>query len=360
MKRLFAQQDWQYPIYAINCDAPDTQKAGCYGQPKPEMYQALPVSKISKKWNVCVSFPTLKDPYWVAVNAGLAKEAKRDNVKMTILSAGSYNNLSTQVNQLQNCVANGAEAIIVGAISYSGLDAQLQSYVKKGIVVIDAWNGLSLPDVSSHALIDYFISGGEAAKYLMKVAKQAGRPLNVAVLPGPAGAGWSERTAAGFKKALEGQSDVKVVGVKYGDTGQDTQLELAQNVLQTYKDVDWIFANAPGATQAAVAIKQANKASKVRVIASYTTPAVYEGVKSGDIACVANDQTVGYSRIAMDLAVRKLEKQPAFGDLQRIWALPRPIVICGDSAGKGQNNLDQFVYDASLFPPGFKPTLNVG
>jgi hypothetical protein len=62
----------------------------------------------------------------------------------------------------------------------------------------------------------------------------------------------------------------------------------------------------------------------------------------------------------MDLAVRKLEKQPAFGSLQRIWALPRPIVICGDSAGKGQNNLDQFVYDASLFPPGFKPTLNVG
>lgn len=360
VRENFTKEDWEYPIYLIDCDASGTKPNGCYGKVNPVMYKSIPTSEISKSWNICVSFPHLKDPYWVSANYGLVQEAKRGGVKMTTYAASGYTDLPTQVNQLQNCVAGGAEAIILGGISYSGLDSQIEQYKKQGIVVIDGWNGINTPKVDSHALIDYYITGQELAKYLLDKAKKEGKTMKVVVMPGPAGAGWSERTALGFKAGVKGKDGVKILGVKYGDTGKDQQLQIAENALQTYPEIDWIVGNAVGAEAAQIAVNRASATDKTKVVSTYLIPSIYDQVKGGEMACSANDQTVAYSRIAMDLAIRKLEKLPASDDHQRIWAMPRPFVICGDAAGPGQNNLEKtFVYEASLFPSGYRSVLNV-
>src|SRR5262245_15035896 len=46
-----------------------------------------PVEKAAQKWNICVSFPHMKDAYWIAVDYGVAEESKRQGVKMTLLEA---------------------------------------------------------------------------------------------------------------------------------------------------------------------------------------------------------------------------------------------------------------------------------
>ena len=34
-----------------------------------------PVEKAAKKWNICVSFPHMKDAYWMAVDYGVVEES---------------------------------------------------------------------------------------------------------------------------------------------------------------------------------------------------------------------------------------------------------------------------------------------
>ena len=47
----------------------------------------------------------MKDAYWLAVNYGVAEEAKRLGVKMNLVEAGGYTNLNKQISQIEDCVA---------------------------------------------------------------------------------------------------------------------------------------------------------------------------------------------------------------------------------------------------------------
>ena len=67
------------------------------------------------------STPTLRDAYWLSVNQGMVDEAKRLGVKLQIHEAGGYGALVEQRHQLQRCVQEGSNAIMLGAVSYQGL-----------------------------------------------------------------------------------------------------------------------------------------------------------------------------------------------------------------------------------------------
>src|SRR5260370_26476424 len=59
--------------------------------PKAEK-EYTPLDKASKKWNICVSFPHMKDAYWLAVDYGVAEEAKDLGVTMHLVEAGGDKN----------------------------------------------------------------------------------------------------------------------------------------------------------------------------------------------------------------------------------------------------------------------------
>ena len=69
----------------------------------------VPLEKASKPWEICVSFPHMKDAYWLAVDYGVAKEAEDLGVKMQLVEAGGYTELNTQISQIEDCVAAGAD-----------------------------------------------------------------------------------------------------------------------------------------------------------------------------------------------------------------------------------------------------------
>ena len=72
----------------------------------------VPIDHAAKKWNMCVSFPHMKDAYWIAVDYGVVSESRRLGVKMQLVEAGGYTNLAKQVSQIEDCVAQGANAFL--------------------------------------------------------------------------------------------------------------------------------------------------------------------------------------------------------------------------------------------------------
>ena len=96
-----------------------------------EKIEYTPLTKADKKWNICVSFPHLKDPFWVAVDYGVAMEAKDLGVTMHLVEAGGYTNLSKQISQIEDCVASGAQAMVIAAISYDGLNKAVEPCTTK-------------------------------------------------------------------------------------------------------------------------------------------------------------------------------------------------------------------------------------
>ena len=304
-----------------------------------------PLNKASKAWDICVSFPHMKDAYWLGVNYGVASEAKRLGVKMQLVEAGGYTELNTQINQIEDCVAAGADAVVIGAISYDGLNNLVAEIRGKGVPVIDIINGMSSPELSAKSLVSFGEMGGKAGEFLAK-KHPSGRKVKAAWFPGPAGAGWVEAGNSGFMAGVAG-SAVEVVDTKYGDTGKEAQSALVEDALETYPDLDYIVGTAVTAEAAVPILRARGLTDKVKVVSYYFTPGVDQGIKRKQILAAPTDSTVIQGRIAIDQAVRILEGRDYHKHVG-----PALYVVTTDNHG-------DFDASSTLAPTGFSPVFRV-
>jgi protein TorT len=305
-----------------------------------------PLDKASKKWFICVSFPHMKDAYWLAVDYGVVDQARQEGVKMQLVEAGGYTNLNTQISQIEDCVANGAQAVIIGAISYDGLNNLVAEIRAKGIPVIDVINGMSSDKLSAKSLVSFGEMGYKAGEYLAKLHPAGTETVKVAWFPGPPGAGWVEAGNKGFMDAVKG-SAIEVVDTKYGDTGKEVQLKLVEDALEAYPDIDYIVGTAVTAEAATGLLRSRGLDDKIKVLSYYFTPGVDQGIRRGQIMAAPTDSAVIQGRVAIDQAVRILEGKDYLKHVG-------PALYVIDSS-----NINSFDRGSSLAPDDFRPTFTV-
>ncbi|WP_419909257.1 TMAO reductase system periplasmic protein TorT [Hoeflea sp.] len=339
MTAAAAAENW-YPYPVEVWDPPFNMES-----PRSTMdYQPLPAA--SKPWEICVSFPHMKDAYWLGVDYGVAQEAERLGVKMQLVEAGGYTELNNQISQIEDCVAAGANAVIIGAISFDGLNNIVKEISDKGIPVIDVINGMSSSDLSAKSLVSFGEMGGKAGAFLAELHPSGGEKAKVAWFPGPAGAGWVEAGNTGFTGAIEG-SAVDLVDTKYGDTGKEAQAKLVEDTLEAHPDLDYVVGTAVTAEAAIPILRARGLTDQVKVVSYYYTPGVDQGIRRKQILAAPTDSPVIQGRIAVDQAVRILEGEP----FQKHVGPALKIVT--------QDNLADFDPSSTLAPSGFKPVFRV-
>lgn len=305
-----------------------------------------PPAKAEKKGYVCVSFPTMQDPYWIAANYGIVTEAKRLGVQVDILNAGSFSNLSAQVNQLNDCAAKGADAVLVAPISAEGVSSAVSSLTKSGIPVINIIPRIAAADnLMGRSTLDYYQVGIASAKYLKESIGDA--PVKVALLPGPAGADWAARTLEGFKAGIA-DSKIEIVAIKYGDTDKNTQYNLVADTLNTFPDLNWVIGNAVAADAASGAVKAAGLSGKVKIGSTYQTGPVRDGIEKGDIEWALSDNVALMASIGLDMAVKAIDGALEQGT--EVWPVPQKLT---------KDNATSDAATAGFAPNGFKPVFSV-
>lgn len=305
-----------------------------------------PLAKASQPWEICVSFPHMKDAYWLGVDYGVTEEAKRLGVKMQVVEAGGYTELNKQISQIEDCVAAGAKAVIIGAISSDGLNNVIKEIRAKNIPVIDVINGISSKEITAKSLVSFGEMGAKTGEYLAKLHPAGSGKVKVAWFPGPSGAGWVEAGNKGFAGAIKG-SDIDLVETKYGDTGKEVQAKLVEDTLEAHPDLAYVVGTAVTAEAAIPILRSRGLSDKVKIASYYFTPGVAQGLKRGQIVAAPTDSTVLQGRIAVDIAVRALE-----GKTYEKHVGPALYVVNTD-------NLSEFDPTSTLAPNGFKPVFRV-
>jgi protein TorT len=305
-----------------------------------------PLAKASKKWDICVSFPHMKDAYWLGVDYGVVEEAKRLGVKMQLVEAGGYTNLAKQISQIEDCIARGAQAVVIGAISADGMGNVIKEAAAKKIPVIDLVNGINSPDLSAKSLVSFFVMGRTTGEYLAKKHPAGSPKVKVGWFPGPAGAGWVEAAHKGFMEAVKG-SAVEVLDPKYGDTGKEAQAKLIEDVLNSNPDLSYVAGTAVTAEAGVGILRSRGIDKKVKLLSFYLTPGVWDGIASGRILASPADSMVIQGRVAIDQAVRVLEGKEVIKHVG-------PKIFAVD-----QENIKKLRRDDVLAPANFKATFEV-
>ena len=300
-----------------------------------------PLAKASKSWSICVSFPHLKDPLFVAVNYGMIEEAKRLGARVQTLDAGGYTGLNTQISQIENCVAGGADAVVMVAVARDGMNNLLAQLKAKNIPVIDAINGVSSRDTAARVLTSPRDEGLRAGQYLARKHPAGSKAVKVGWLPGPSGAGFvealhqgteqlrvhvvdlafEEAFNSGFLEGIKG-SAVVIAETKNGDVGKEVQARLVEDMLQTHKDLDYVVGTAVMAEAAVPLLKARKLQDKVKLVSVYMTPGVYANVKARNIEAAGATPIPVLGRVMLDTTVRVLENKLEHADvnlLGQVW-----------------------------------------
>lgn len=314
-------------------------------------YEPIAAEDVSKPWKVCALFPHVKDVLWVSANYGNVEEAQRLGVEYHLSEAGGYGNLSTQVSQTEDCITQGFDALIVGAISAEGNCASIENALSKGIVVVDFINGTACgTDVSENPLYTRVsVSYAETSQLIGEfLADQAGgEPRKVASFPGPDGAAFANDAVDGFNTGIEGSSvDIEVE--RRGDTGLDVQLALIEDVLRAYPDATDIFGVDIAAEAGVVALRNAGRSGELGVYGYTIIPNLYQAIKDGDATAAVTDWTPFQGRMAVSQAVKLLEQQDPGGRTVG----PLPVVVSVDNA-------DSIDYERMFGPANFAPVYSV-
>ncbi|MES0002465.1 TMAO reductase system periplasmic protein TorT [Mesorhizobium sp. M0051] len=310
---------------------------------KVEALDYVPLEKAEKPWNLCVLFPHLKDSYWVSVDYGIVEEAKRLGVKVTVLQAGGYDALPKQLSQYDDCVASGAQGILVAAISEAGLAAKLKEGDAKGLVQIAVANPILETPITARITPDTYQKGFQEGEYLKKYL---GDKKTTAIgLPGPQGSGWAESYMAGFRDSTK-TGNIKLAAELYGEPGVPQSLRLVEDALQTYPDLNVIWGGAAAAEAAVSAVADAGR-DDVVIMSSYENQTMLKLVKEGKVLGFAAEYPVMMGRISVDLAVRALEKK----DYEKVLLVAPGIVT--------KDNVDKIDPTQIFAPDGWKPEFSV-
>ena len=306
----------------------------------------VPLEKASKNWDLHVFFPHMKDVYWLAVNYGIASEARRLGVRMTLLHAGGYDNLAIQIRQIRESIKMKPDGMIIASISHTGLDSIIAEIRDAGIPVIDAINGVSSRRVSAKSLVPYGDMGYLAGKYLAQRHPKGNKRVRVAWFPGPPIAGWVQEADRGFKRGVS-EGSIEVVATRFGDTGKAVQRKLIEEVLDRFPDIDYLVGTSVGAEAAPRILRKRGLRGKVGILSYYLSPGVLRGIKRGQIMGAPVDPAVIQGKIAVDQLVRILERKNYEKHVG-----PRIQII-------DRTNLDAFDSSSSLAPSGFRPIYTV-
>lgn len=331
---------WKMPVMVR---APAFDPAGSWSA---KDYTPLSAADVTKKWDICVLFPHTKDAYYSAMTYGAVSEAERLGLTMSVHAAGGYTELPTQISQMEDCVTGGADAMMMVAISATGLNRTIAMAAEKGIPMAITGGAVDSPDVAARALGNWFDSGRISAEYLNKLHPPGSEKVKVLWLAGPEGPNWSVDSADGFVKTVAGNDAILVEKVIWGEPGKASQIALIEDALQAYPDVDYIAGIAPGIEGAVQVVKEKAR-DDIKLIGSYMTPELEAALREGAVLGVVTDFTAGQAAIAIDQLVRILEKKEADLDVDTGFAM------------LDASNLNDYERGLSLAPEGWTPVFKV-
>ncbi|MDX5371603.1 MAG: TMAO reductase system periplasmic protein TorT [Pseudomonadaceae bacterium] len=274
-----------------------------------ELTEYRPLLRASQAWRICALLPHGKDRYWWGVAWGLDGEASRQGVRLGIYEAGGYENPQVQVQQLHNCRGLGADAYVIASINTGELCPEISRLLAEGRPVIDLANGLDCKGltVTAHSRVDFADMAREALGYIE--ARRAPGAYRLGWLPGPQGAGWVRDAERGLQQVVSA-ADIRLAHGGYGPVDRSSQARLVRRLLREQPHLDYLLGNAEAAGFAAQLVLGAGEHRGTQVLAFYVTERIIEQIREGFILAAPSDSPVHQARIAIDFAVRALERQP--------------------------------------------------
>lgn len=292
------------------------------------------------KGTIGVSFPTVEGSFFTAALYGITEEAAELGYGVTIVSAGGYANVDTQVGQVDDLVQRGVSGILIGAADPAVLAPSIDAAIAGGIPVVAA--GEVLDNAVSSVSASHCQLGTEMAEGVASILPDGG---TLAGLTGPAGAFWAEDRWECFTRDLP--ANVTVIAEQNSEPSVAEGLTLAEDILQSNPDINVFYGvDDTVGVGAAQAVQQGPGCGEVAVVTAILGPQAQALLEEGCIDYLVAQQVVEIGRQSVRTLVEAIEG----GTPAKSIEIPNITVTPGNVATVDIATLRQ--------PEGWKPNVS--
>jgi ribose transport system substrate-binding protein len=251
------------------------------------------------------------NPYFQAVRVGADAAGKVLNVKTLHYIPTKPDSIPEQMSQIEDVVVKKPDAIVFTPVDYKALVPGVEKINAANIPVVNITDRSSAGKFVAFVGADDYSTGLETARYLLKTLNGKG---NFIILEGVKGALTNTDRVRGFNDALKENPGAKVLASQPANYQRLQALQVMENLLQSYPQIDGVLAaNDAMAMGAVEALEGANRTAMV--IGINGTKEAVDAIKAGKLLASGDYNGFLQGCIGTIIAARTLRKQPVVTEI---------------------------------------------
>jgi ABC-type sugar transport system, periplasmic component len=251
-----------------------------------------------KQYKVAYMSPALSIPFWKDISDGIRQEAKKANA--TIIDSDSRLSAATQLQNAQDLITSGVNAIIISPTDSASCPPILELAKSKKVPVVICDIGTDSGDYVSFIISNNYGGARDAANYLAKAMTQKGwNGGEVAVITiSLARINGQDRTN-GFKDVMAAAKSNVVGLLECKNYTRAESQAFAQDLLTAHPKLRGLFTEHDEANLGSLpAIETAGKQDDLIHVGFDGSPETVAAIKAGKMAAAAMQQPVLMGREA--------------------------------------------------------------
>ncbi|GGX62450.1 ABC transporter substrate-binding protein [Streptomyces fructofermentans] len=257
--------------------AGDGCKLETYGAPKLDLKDAVVGFSQSEKE---------ANPFRIAETQSIKDEAAKVGVKK-LLTTNAQSQLSKQISDIQDMLAQGAQFLIVAPLNSDGLEPAFKAAAAKKVPVLTIdrkVNAAACKDYLAFLGSDFVEQGKRAADAMIEATGGKGK---VAILLGSSGNSVTTDRTKGFVDQVKAEAPgLKIVTQQTGEFARDKGQQVMEQIIQSKPDITAVYAeNDEMALGAVTALKGAGKkpGKDIKIISIDGTRNAVKALAEGEI-----------------------------------------------------------------------------
>ncbi|MCD6267923.1 MAG: sugar-binding protein [Thermotogaceae bacterium] len=243
-------------------------------------------------------------PYWSQVEQGVKAAGKALGIE-TRFFVPQKEDINAQLQMLESFIAQGFDGIAIAPSDPNAVIPAIKKALELGIPVITL--DTDSPKSGRYVYIgtDNYQAGYIAGTIMKKILNGKGK---VVIGTGSLTAMNSLQRIQGFKDAIKG-TEIKVLDLLNDEEDGARALSLAESALNAHPDLDAFFGvYAYNGPSQALAVKNAGKVGKVKIVCFDTTPDILQYVKEGVINATMGQRPymMGYLSVVVLYLMNKI------------------------------------------------------
>ncbi|MFF0204341.1 ABC transporter substrate-binding protein [Streptomyces sp. NPDC005017] len=251
-----------------------------YGAPKLDLENAVVGFSQSEKE---------ANPFRIAETQSIKDEAAKIGVRK-LLTTNAQSQLSKQISDIQDMLAQGAQFLIVAPLNSDGLEPAFQAAAAKKVPVLTIdrkVNAAACKDYLAFLGSDFVEQGKRAADAMIKATGGKGK---VAILLGSSGNSVTTDRTKGFVDQVGAEAPgLEIVAQQTGEFARDKGQQVMEQLIQSKPDITAVYAeNDEMALGAVTALKAAGRTpgKDVKIVSIDGTRNAVQALANGELNAV--------------------------------------------------------------------------